>query len=403
MIHRLPRWLGVTVCVFATVAAHAEVRVGYDDALLQAKSRAPGVAVIRATEQVAEADSRVGGLYPNPTVSGGTSTESARLTLAASVPLAILGQRSAALAAGRAEYAVAQLDGRISLVDLRAAAAHAFVGLWLAEHTALAREDGAKVSRRVEASVKTRVEVGTAPELEGLRAHAERLRADLDARSAGAAVDAASAGLVVWIGAGFDEPLRALGDPNVPDRVPALPELERRIAQTPSVQRAFAELRASEARASSERAQNRPLMTLDFGADLYDPTLPGVTNYHAQLGLELPLFNQRGPLIEREQRKATVARSQARAEQARSNAELIMAYRTFRALTEQVTTLREQIVPTAQNAAQATEDSYALGRAPLVAVLDAERARIDAELSLVESEAARANVWIDVERTIGVQ
>jgi cobalt-zinc-cadmium efflux system outer membrane protein len=182
-----------------------------------------------------------------------------------------------------------------------------------------------------------------------------------------------------------------------------LAELEPRIAATPSVQRAFAELRASEARASSERAQVRPLMSLDFGADFGDPTLPGVTNYHAQLGLEVPLFNQRGPLIEREERKAAVARSQARAEQARSSAELITAYRTFRALTEQVGTLREQIVPTAQNAAKATEDSYALGRAPLVAVLDAERARIDAELSFVESQGARANAWIDVERALGVQ
>ncbi len=403
MIDRSARWLWVTACIFSVSTARAEVRVAYDEALQQAKRRAPNVAVIRAIEQVAEADSRAAGLYPNPTVSAGTSTESARLTLAASVPLTILGQRGAALAAGRAEYAVAKLDGLISLVDLRATTAHAFVGLWLAEHTALAREDAAKVARRVEAAVRARVELGSSPDLEGLRAHSERLRADLDARSAEAAVDAASASLVIWIGASFDEPLRVVGDPNVPDRVPALTELEPRIARTPSVQRAFAELRASEARASSERAQVRPLMSLDFGADLYDPTLPGLTNYHAQLGLEVPLFNQRGPLIEREERKAAVARSQARAEQARSSAELIAAYRTFRALTEQVTTLNDQIVPTAQNAAQATEDSYALGRAPLVAVLDAERARIDAELSLVESQGARANAWIDVERTLGVQ
>ena len=97
------------------------------------------------------------------------------------------------------------------------------------------------------------------------------------------------------------------------------------------------------------------------------------------------------------------ARSQVRAEQARLNAELIAGYRTFSALTTQATTLTNEVLPAAASAARATEESYALGRAPLVAVLDAERARIDIELAMVESEGARANAWIDIERALGVQ
>ncbi len=402
----MPPHRAVALClaalIFSLPTAHAE-SISYAEALLQAKRRAPSVAVIRASERVAEADSRTPGLYPNPTVSAGTSTQSARFTVAASVPLSVLGQRGAALAAGRAEYAVAQLDSKMSLVDLRATTGHAFVALWLAERSARAREDAARVSRRVESAVQSRVEVGSSPELEGLRAHAERLRADLDARSALAAVDAAAANLAIWIGVGFSVPLRVQGDPAVPDRIPDLNELSAHVAQTPSVQRALAELQAAQARAASERAQLRPLMTLDFGADFDDPTLPGLTNYHAQLGVEVPLFNQRGPLIEREERRAEVARAQARAEQARLSAELIADYRTFSALTEQAATLAAEVLPAAASAAQATEESYTLGRAPLVAVLDAERARIDAEVALVESQGARANAWLDVERALGVQ
>jgi cobalt-zinc-cadmium efflux system outer membrane protein len=393
-------WIAFLLCA---ATAHAELPISYSEALAQAKRRAPSVAVIRATEQVAEADSRVAGIYPNPSVSVGTNSDAARLALNASVPLVILGQRGAALTAGRAEYAVAKLDGLASLADLRASTAHAFVSLWLAERSARARADAARVSGRLEASVQSRVEVGSTPMLEGLRAHAERLRSDLDARSAEAAVDAAAANLAVWIGAGFTEPVRALGDPGVPDRVPNLSELSAHVAQTPSVRRALAELRASQARASSERAQVRPLMSLDFGADFYDPTAPGVPNYHAQLGVEVPLFNQRGPLIEREERKAAVARSQVRAEQARLNAELIAGFRTFSALTIQATTLADEVLPAAEKAATASEESYTLGRAPLLAVLDAERARIDAELAMVESQGARANAWIDIERALGVQ
>ncbi|HEY3665180.1 MAG TPA: TolC family protein [Polyangiaceae bacterium] len=387
----------------ATVPAAAETRVSYAQALSLSKAHAPSLAVARATLGVAEADARTGGIYPNPTLSAGTSTQTARLSLGASLPLVILGQRGAALEAGRAEYAVAKLDTQVSLADVRAAVGHAFVGLWLAEHTAAARADAASVSGKLDSAVEGRVELGSAPELEGLRAHAEHLRAEVDARAAADLVEAASAELAIWLGTGFEQSLRVAGDPEVPTQIPTLRELWSGVGKNPNVQRAAAEAHASEARASSERAQVRPLMTLDLGADFDDPTLPGLNNYRAQLGFEVPLLNQRGPLIEREERKAVAARTLLDAERMRSGSELIVAYRTLGALTQQAQTLASGVVPAAVQAAQATEESYTLGRAPLVAVLDAERARIDAELSLIESQGARANAWIDVERALGVQ
>lgn len=396
-------WACAAAIAIAPARALAEVRIGFAEALALSRKRAPSVAVARATESVAEADSRTGGLYPNPTVSAGTNTETVRLSLGASVPLLILGQRGAALAAGRAEYLAAKIDTQISMTDLRAATGQAFVALWLAERTARARQDAALVSHKLESAVAGRVELGSSPELEGLRAHAETLRADMDARAAEDLVAASAADLSAWIGVPFDESLRVAGDPEVPSGAPPIADLWPRVAKNPTVQRAFAEVRASEARATSERAQVRPLMTVDVGADIGDRTLPGVTNYRAQLGLELPIFNQRGPFVEREERRAVAARSKILAEQVRLSAELIIAYRTFRALTQQVQTLEGGVVPAAAAAARATEESYSLGRAPLVAVLDAERARIEAALALIQSQAARANAWIDVEHAIGVQ
>ena len=402
IVPRFARGLCAAAVMLCSASASAQARVSYLQALALSKQRAPGVAVARATESVAEADSRAGGLYPNPTLSAGSSTQTARLSVGASLPLLILGQRGAALDAGRAELAVAKLDTRASLADVRAATGHAFVALWLAERTANARAEAAAISHKLESAVEGRVELGSAPEIERLRANAETLRADLDSRAAADFVDAASTELAAWIGADFDQSLRVADDPPVPTQVPALEALRGQVAENPGVLRATAEVRASEARAASERAQVRPLMTLDVGADLYDPTLPA-TNYRAQLAFEMPIFSQRGPLIEREQRRAAVARSQASAEHVRLSSALIVAYRLFGALTQQARTLADGVVPAAVAAARATEESYTLGRAPLVAVLDAERARIDAQLSLIESQAARANAWLDVELALGVQ
>ncbi|MEI7893785.1 MAG: TolC family protein [Myxococcales bacterium] len=52
--------------------------------------------------------------------------------------------------------------------------------------------------------------------------------------------------------------------------------------------------------------------------------------------------------------------------------------------------------------ARATTESYSLGRAPLVSVLEAERARLDAKIALLEGKTMRANAWIDVERAMGM-
>ena len=400
---RIVGWLFSATLAATASSAFADTPVTYAHALALSRELAPLTTVARTNEAVAEADSRIPGIYPNPSVQAGTNTlNAARLTLGVSVPLVVLGQRAAALRAGQAGLAVAKLDTRITLAEVRAATGHAFVALWLAERTAHARGDAAQLAQKLEEVARGRVELGSAPELDGLRAHAERLRAEMAARSANALVDAAAAELAVWVGTSINEPLRASGDPEVPARLPELGQLSQISAQTPSIQRALAEASAGEARAASERAQVRPAMILDLGAELYDPTQSGV-NYKAALAVEVPLFNQRGPLIEREVRSALAARAQARAEQARVSSALLVAYRTFSALTQQVEALSSGVLPAAIAAARATEESYVLGRAPLVAVLDAERARIDTELTLVESQGARANVWIDLQRALGVQ
>jgi outer membrane protein TolC len=190
--------------------------------------------------------------------------------------------------------------------------------------------------------VQARVEVGSAPELEALRAHAERLRADSDAEAALQLINAAAADLGRWTGIAVPT-LRVQGEPVIPAAPPPFSSLAERVRGAPAVRREEADARAAEARANRERALVRPALTLDLGVDAYDPTLP--TNYHAQLGIEVPLFNQRGPLILRELSTATVARLRATSEAAMRAADLMVAYETFVALTRRMKVLEEGVVP----------------------------------------------------------
>lgn len=382
--------------------AHAapEVLVTFEQAIALSRGMAPDVVVARGRESVANAEIGVAGVYPNPTAFGGTSTQAAKLSLGVSVPLVILGQRGAAIRAARADLDTVRTDTAAVQNDVRTASAKAFIALWHAERTATARAEAAALARRIEGAVGGRVELGAAPAVEGLRVHAERLRADADAEEAAELVNAAGADLARYIGVAVDQPVRAKGDPQVPDVAPPIDALLGRAAANPTIRREELDARAAEARVLRERALVRPALTLDLGVDAYDPTL-GATNYRAQLGVEVPIFNQRGAFIDRERANAAQAQSRAGAQKTRLTAGLVAAYRTFGAVSARRKALEEGVVPAADAAANATEESYTLGHSPLVAVLDAERARVEAHLALIDARAARANAWADVEQAAG--
>jgi cobalt-zinc-cadmium efflux system outer membrane protein len=316
------------------------------------------------------------------------------------VPLIVFGQRGAAFEAGQAATNVAHQDTRASVADARASAGEAYVTLWSAERSAIALTQAAQLALKLETIVQARVEVGSAPALEQLRAHSDRMRAEMDASVATELVDASASELCVWIGLPIDERLRAADAPRTPEQPPALSQLLSRLPQSPALQRAELEIRAAEARAASERAQVRPALSLDLAAEYFDPTVPA-TNYIAQLGLEVPLFNQRGPMIERERFRAASARFRLGAERRARGSALLVAYRNFTAQARREQTLVQGVLPALRAAAQAAEESYALGRTPLVSVLDARHASIDAELDLFATEAARAKAWIEVEHLLG--
>ena len=67
-----------------------------------------------------------------------------------------------------------------------------------------------------------------------------------------------------------------------------------------------------------------------------------------------------------------------------------------------VKALADGIVAATDLAARATRESYELGRAQLVAVLEAEKSRNEARAALVAALATRANAWIDVQFSQGV-
>ncbi len=380
------------------------------EALRYAKSASPDLVVARAEQGVSHAEVGIAGVYPNPSVAVGSSTQTARLSGTVSVPLVVLGQRGASIDAARADEATVMLQTQVTWNDVRQAVTRAYVALWFAQGISVARHESAAIQATLESAVTQRVQVGSAPDLDALRVRAERARADADVLDAEAQVTVAASGLARWMGVGNAAVLRASGAAESPDEVPPLASLLARIDASAAVLRDRAEVRAAEAHAARERALARPTLALDLGADFWDPTLlppnapPGATppvNYRAQLALDIPVFNQRGPYIEREMAVREVARAKVSSDRVQASAELTASYFAFDAAPARQRTVASSLLPSAESAAKATEEAYVLGRAQLIAVLDAERALVDARVTMLEAQASRASAWADVEHALG--
>ncbi len=392
-----------SVALLVAETAHAEgSRIDYAAALSRARSLSPDVAAVRAREAVAYAAIGIAGTYPNPTFSVATSSQYALFSAGVSVPLVVFGQIGAARDAARAELATAKTESQVAWSEARAQTGHAFVALWLAQKVADEHASAAKIQTSLDQAVRGRVEVGSAPELDALRTHAEQLRADAEASAATRLVDAASAALERWIGADDSGAWRVVGDPFLPTAPPSLASLRARAGDNPAVRRERADERAALARASHERSLVAPTMAVDVGTDVGDPSIPS-PNFRAQLTFDLPIFNHRGSYVERENNAAVAARSRADAERARASSEVGVAYARFEAARTRGDALQSGVLPASEAAAKAIEDAYTLGRATLLMVLDAERARIDARLSLQQTRAEEADAWIDVERAAGLE
>jgi outer membrane protein TolC len=378
---------------------HTSLAITPAEAVRIARERAPDLRVARERQEAARAEVGIAGVLPNPSLTVATNTQTARVSWTGGILLPVFGQRGAAVDASRAELDTVRVESDLVWVDVRASVAHAYVQLWLAQERASARADVSVIAARLGDAVAGRVDVGASPEVDGMRTRAERMRSAADAAEAATLVDAAASQLAYFLATTTS--LRARGEYDVPAEPPPFAELAARLHGSPSVRRENADARAADARAARESARIRPTPLVEVGMDIGDPTLP-TTNYRGQIGFELPVLSLRGPYIEREHALARAARMRAASALARGESDLATAYYTFLGAGARVKTLRESVLTAAESAARATEESYTLGRAQLVTVLDAVRALLETRITLAEAAATRAAAWIEIERILGV-
>ena len=399
MIRVLPCLVGLVLVAWANAVdarsfSWAEVRT-------IAERNAPELQVSSARHAVSGSEVQIAGTLANPSVNVSTARETAKLGVALSQPLPLFGQRGAQIHAAEADATTAAWDLEVARIEALHDVSLAWVDLWEAERRATLLEAAATDANRLRDIADERFGAGSSPRLDSVRATGDSARARAEAQAAVLIVDAAGSRVGYFLGT-ITEASRTSGDPAIAGSLPSLDVLTNTDsgALHPLLARDGAAIRAAEAHLSAERRARWPVVSGEIAVNWRDPTL-GATDVIGGLGLEMPVLNLRGGLIARAQAQKALAEATRDLDIARLGTELRSAHARFAAASLRSRGLHDDVLPTLEEARRMTEESYREGRADFVRVLEAQRALTETRLALVESSAAAARAWADLERALG--
>jgi cobalt-zinc-cadmium efflux system outer membrane protein len=382
-------------------APPAAVPLTFEAALEIAQAHNRELRAARLGRAVREGERRAAGQYPNPELSFEAARDTPHETLLLGVPLDLFGRRSRRSELAREELKLSDVDDRAALARLRRELRLSFYGLLAAGEQVDLAQAAADVAGRVRDAASARVEQGAAPRLDLMQAELGLARAQAELALARSARRGALAELNALLDRPAAEPTQVTGDLG---EAPPLPDPGRALAQAaagnPEALGAAREIAIEERRLGLLKSERLPVPVLSLGADFDSP---GEFQAGARAGLSLSL-----PLFSRNQGEiagatARIAQQQARRDAVRRavEARVVAALARAEAQRDQVDSFRRTLVPTAVSIEELAEESYRLGRTPVLAVLDAQRSLRDVRSDYLQSCLALQAAVADLEDVLG--
>lgn len=400
--------LAASVCASSAQAQTSPPSTAQDGLTLEqaldlAGANAPGLGAADAGVRAAEAQRRVAGQRPNPSVNVevenvvGTGPYSgirgAETTVGMSLPLELGGKRSARIAVADTQTARARLAVVTARADLRLRVTQAYNEAVASERRLLIARDQQRIAIEGLRAANVRVRAGRASPLEEQRADVARINADTALAQAERAAALARANLARL--AGREPGALDLGwfdrvDAGVGPRLPASPK------GTLALAAAAAEVATANAQVRLARSQRIPDLTLSAGARRLEATNDVAAVFG--VSLPIPLFNNGRAGIDaaraqREQAEALRRVALFDAQQAIATAETDLANAEANARAANGPALAA-----AQEAARIARIGYREGKFGQLDLLEAERTLAQTRSAAIDALAAYQDAKARLER-----
>jgi outer membrane protein, heavy metal efflux system len=389
----------------------AETRLGVDEAVNQALATRASLKADQARIASAQGAKKQAGLWPNPEFQFQSENLRPSQTYSRDVdtlaminqPLDILGKRPARVAAAEQNIALTTADYESSKWRVALRVRHAY---WSARGMQEIRDvlkKGADAFQKTVDFHAARFEAGAIAEQDLLRVRLEHER--LQAAANAAAIDASSAriDLLREMGQQDNRDLVLTEPLNLPPPAQA-PDIDQVLSRRADIRTARAAVDLAKANARLQDVAARPDLNLTAGykrTELPD-TSTGVNTAILSLRITLPVTdrnqgNRAAALAEvhRAEQTLEAMETDVRAEYAGAREEMQLRHRELETMLQP---MREH----AATIAQIANSAYEQGATDLLRFLDAERARLDAELAWTRGLVEYRMSVVRLEAAVGV-
>ena len=404
-VSAVPAWGQSTAAPAVTSASDASTQA-IEALSLQgaiAKAIASNAELSAATRELQATEGPVlqGGARPNPELSlllEDTQRATRTTTLQINQPIELGAKRAARISAAERGRDIAAAELAAKRAELRATVVSAFFDVLLAqEHVKLAGDSTELAQRAADAAGK-RVQAGKISPVEETKARVAEATARLEAAQAAAELRLSRQRLAATWG---DASLRfdRVASDSALATVPTFDAVSARLAMSPSLRRAQIEVERRSALSDLERAKQTPDLTVSLGVKRDEQ----LGRHQAIIGvaIPLPLFDRNeGNLLEA-LRREDKSRDELAAADIQIKSAVAQAWGRLDTADAQAKTLRDQVLPGAQSAYDATTKGFELGKFNFLDVLDAQRTLFQAKAQYLRARGEAHRAAADIDRLLG--
>jgi cobalt-zinc-cadmium efflux system outer membrane protein len=371
-------------------------------ALHLAESFHPALAAARAEVEAAGGRALQAGLFPNPVAVArmesapfeGSTTGEAEYPVGISQRVPLGRRLGAGARAGERDAAYLEKELEVRRLEVRSRVHGRFAAALYAARVAALRKEALQNGSSAVAAARARVAAGEAPAEEIPRAEMERLRVEGDLERARSLEEEALLELEAAVGAPDLRVGSVEGSLEEALEVPAIESLAARLAESPILEAAEADLEARRAHLELAEAQRVPDVNLDFFYRRLEASEEDA--FDVGISVPLPVFDRNQGRI-REVR-ANVAAAEARARTVRGEvaARLRVSVSRLSRAVAAARRLREEVLPRAALVLGAAEARYSGGDASLSDVLPVRRDHTAVQLEYLDALREVMESWAGI-------
>ncbi|MES2208484.1 MAG: TolC family protein [Pseudomonadota bacterium] len=339
---------------------------------------------------------------PNPAVSAlmeDTRQATRTTTVQINQEVELGGKRTARTEVAERAYDIAAVELKTKRAQISAEVMAAFYSVLVSQERLRLVQSSLELAHSATQTAAKRVKAGRASPVEETKSTIAEASAKLELNQAQNALATARQQLTTFWGNAHPQFEKAEGQLDYTFVLPDFANLSNQIAASPVLQRAKLEIERQQALIKVENSRRVPNVTVTLGAKR-DEQL-GLNQAVLGVSIPIPVLNTNQGNIQEAVSRTEKAKDEHVAVQLRLSNELTAAYGRFTTSRQQMESLQQDILPSAQSAYTAARTGYELGKFNVLDVLDAQRTLFQSQLQYVNALADIHRAEADIYRVLG--